>query len=185
MSPLDHPLVKKAVETEEETREAPFLGVPFFIEGLALPPLTLRHFLTLRLAGNPFICGGNPGAEDVAAFLYLVTNQTGDKVRFAQSISHFDFPKCCQGIREYKDEAFFDRGAQSGADFRAYWSESADIVDAFGREYGWGYREIMDLPIAVILQLLKKIGHRAAPNVPLFNPLSDRALIAAANVPVL
>jgi hypothetical protein len=169
MSPLSHPKVKAAVEREEETREAPFLGIPFHIAGIPVPPLTLRQFLTLRLIGSPFLCGGNPTAADVAAFLYVVTNQGGDKAEFAKGIAGADFLEACADIQAYKEEAFFDRGPSNGIETRVYWSEPADLVDLFGREYGWDLGTVMDTPIAVILQLLKKISHRATPDAPLFN----------------
>lgn len=181
MNPLANPKVQAAIEREEETREAPFLGIPFPIAGIPVPPLTLRQFLKLRLMGSPFVCGGNPTAGDVAAFLYVVTNQTGDKAEFARSIAGADFLKACEDIQAYKEESFFDRGATTGAENRSYWSEPADLVDLFGREYGWNLETVMGTPIAAILQLLKVIGRRTNPETPLFNPISDRALMEAAS----
>lgn len=181
MNPLSNPRVQEAIEREEQTREAPFLNIPFPIAGLSVPPLTLRQFLKLRLMGNPFVCGGDPTAGDVAAFLYVVTNQTGERSEFARSIAGEDFLKACEDIQQYKEESFFDRGAITGAENRSYWSEPADLVDLFGREYGWDLATVMDTPIAVILQLTKVIGRRANPDAPLFNPISDRALMEAAS----
>lgn len=181
-SPFDHPLVKAAVERETELREAAFLGLPFYVEGLALPPLSLRSFLRLRLAGNPYICGGDKFPGDAAAFLYEATGQTGHREEYAKTIAGLDWAKVNEGITAYKAEAFFDRGGETsgGESVRAYWSDPAQLCDAFGREYGWTVEDTMNAPVAVILQLSRIVGNRIDPQKPMFNPLSDRALMEAA-----
>jgi hypothetical protein len=183
MSPLDHPTFQAAVQRETEVREAPFLGLPFYIEGLSLPPLTLRSFLRLRLAGNPYICGGDKFPGDAAAFLYEVTGQTGNREGYAESISKLNWEKVNAGIVEYKGESFFDRTGVTDDEgtTRSYWSDPAALCDSFGREYGWTIEHTMNAPIAAILQLSRVIGKRLDPETPLFNPLSDRALMEAAS----
>src|SRR5437868_5655767 len=113
MSPFDHPLVRAAVERESEVRDAAFLGLPYPIEGQNLQPLTLRHYLTLQLAGNAFVCGGSPVASDAAMFLYVMTGAAGSRSAYAESIAGLDFVSVCQGLVSFLNESFFDAPAST------------------------------------------------------------------------
>jgi hypothetical protein len=181
MSPFEHPKVRAAIEKESEARDIAFLALPFDVEGQKLLPFTLTHYLRLQLAKNAFVCGGEALASDAAMFLYVVTDQKGPAEEYAMGVAHLDFLKVCEGVSAYLKEAFFDAPPGAGSGFsRSYFSIASTLADVMGREYGWNYWETMDAPVSVLFQMLRVAAHRANPDVPLFNPLSDRALMEAA-----
>jgi hypothetical protein len=181
MTPFDNEKVKGAIKEEAEIRDGAFLGVSGLVEGQRLRPFSLRHYLSLYLAGNQFVTGGLPTATDAAVFLWVVSGSTEDQSVFAQSIADLDFDKVCRGILDFINEAFFDAPpATPGMVSASYYSLAASLVDTFGREYGWTIEQTMNAPLGVLFQLLKVMQRRTNPDVPLFNPISDKALLEAA-----
>jgi len=80
-----------AVERQNLIRDLAFAGdserpIPESIAGFDVMPLTMRHFVNLRLIGSPFICGGKPTPNDAIAFLwqlnpeYSIANRQGKEL---------------------------------------------------------------------------------------------------------
>lgn len=66
----------EAVERERLIRDSAFLELSEDIAGFEVRPMTLRHYLVLRLAGSPFIredFQGDVTPEHVAVFLWLLS----------------------------------------------------------------------------------------------------------------
>lgn len=72
-SVLDIPGYKDALEREALVRDASFLPVTERVAGHELVPMTLRHFLILRVMRSPFLFGGTPTPEQLGAFLWLLS----------------------------------------------------------------------------------------------------------------
>jgi hypothetical protein len=180
-SPFDDPKVRAAIAEETEIRDAAYLNVPALIEGISVKPLTLRQYMALCLAESAFFCGREPTDADAALYLWLVSGCHTDQTAFAEQIAHLDFDRICDGIYRQISEALFDAPPSSAADTtaRSYYSIASTFIDLFGREYGWGANETLDVPLAVLFQQLKAISRRNDPKAVLYNPLSDRALQAA------
>lgn len=67
---------REAVQQEQLTRDAAFLGLTETIGQFEVVPLTLRHLLILRISHSPFLCGGVPqSAHDIVRFLWLLHPQ--------------------------------------------------------------------------------------------------------------
>lgn len=63
----------RALDRERLIRDVAFLPVNETIAGYEARPMTLRHYLSLRLARNPFVCGGTPLERDAFLFLWQVS----------------------------------------------------------------------------------------------------------------
>ncbi len=178
--PFENEKVKRAITEETEKRDAAFIALSDTIAGLELKPLNLRHYLRLSLAGNAFVTGAAPMAEDAAVFLYVVSESTEAKRAFARRIAGYDFATVCRGILAFMDEALFDAPLSTVKGHRrSYYSIAASLTDVFASEYGWTLAEIMATPLAALFQLLRVIQKRHNSDIPLLNPLSDRALLEA------
>lgn len=81
----------EAVERQNLIRDLAFAGdserpLPETIAGFEVMPMTMRHFVNLRLIHSPFICGGKPTPNDAIAFLwqlnpeYSIANRRGKEL---------------------------------------------------------------------------------------------------------
>ncbi len=73
MDVLSIPGYAKSVIKERTVRDASFLGITESIGPFEVLPLTLRHYIVLRLVGNPLIRGGTPSPNDVKNLLWLLS----------------------------------------------------------------------------------------------------------------
>lgn len=172
------PGLRDAVEREEFHRNTAFLGVTELIYGVEVKPLTLAHLCRLQCVGSPFLCGGEPSAEDVAVFLWAVS--TGYKTRapikryfFARGLRKLAFVEAVKGIQGYLDEAFLDGPNGGSAGYSpSYWSGFASIVGALASEFHWSEQQIMDMPLKRVWQYLRIAQKRNNPKASFSNRIS-------------
>ncbi len=75
MDVLHIPGYAAAVLQERLVRDAAFLGVTESIGPFEVVPLTLRHWLILRLMHSPLLTSATPTPQDVVNFLWLLSPQ--------------------------------------------------------------------------------------------------------------
>src|SRR2546430_5227341 len=63
----------EAVLKEQFSRDVAFLGLCETVAGFDLSPLTLRHYIALRLTHNPLLSGGLPTPRELFNFLWLLS----------------------------------------------------------------------------------------------------------------
>jgi hypothetical protein len=166
---------------ENSLRDAAFLPVLEEIDGLPVRQLTLRHLLILSAIHSPFLEGGEePTAEDVAAFLWVVSidyNPKGHgRAEFLGKIGAREKGlRFWRAINRYLDRALMDRPPikQTGK-VGAGISMATSIIDELAGTYGWDDESILDKPVARIFQYIKLRVLARNPNAPKFSRLTDR-----------
>jgi hypothetical protein len=88
MDVLEIPGYAKEVLRERVIRDAAFLGITESIGPFEVVPMSLRHWLILRLMHSPLLTGDTPTPQDVFNFLWLLsTNYSATNLR---SKRHFE-----------------------------------------------------------------------------------------------
>ena len=97
MDVLDIPGYAESVIKERLVRDASFIGITESLGPFEVVPLTLRHWIILRLVRNPLVTSGTPSPDDVVNFLWLLstsfssTSKTA-KRRFERRCRKLFFP---------------------------------------------------------------------------------------------
>src|SRR5438045_9607240 len=73
MDLLDIPGFAEAVIKERLVRDAAFIGITESLGPFEVVPLTLQHWIILRLVRNPLVMDGTPSPSDVVNFLWLLS----------------------------------------------------------------------------------------------------------------
>ena len=176
--------VGEALAREKNARDASWADVRPCIGGREFLPLTIRHYLALDAVDSPFIRGGGmPTPEQLCQFLWVIapefSTDSGAMLNFAKAIGGLPFEATVKECFELVEVTFMDSpqgdGSTSGPSFVSW---VASIVDALGSEYGWMPRDIIDMPLRQVFQLLRAIRRRHDPKAMLFNTMSDRARLA-------
>lgn len=174
--PPEFPTAKLAAAEAAEAfqRNAAFLNLTEFIEGVEVLPLTLRHIVTLEATHSPFMVGGKPNANDVVNFLWLLNrkfepNQLAKRWFYLRRCRKLDFCKTVKAIANYIDDAFSDGSGKSSPKRTQYYSTAAGAVDLISAEYGWSEDTVLDLPVKRVIQYSKAIALRTNPKAVLFN----------------
>lgn len=172
--------IARAEEQDADRRDLAFLAPAITIARLPCLPLTPRMMLCLYLAKSPFLCGGTPGGEHVAQFLWIVSPQfrLGDRaaaVAFARRIGQrVPYVATVRKIDAVVADALRDRPARSAGKGIAIASWVAALIHLFAFHYHWGKDEVLDTPIAQLLQLKRHIDRELNPNLPPFGGVADR-----------
>ena len=168
------PGLAEAIEAEQHVRDTSFLELPECVGGFDLKPLTLRHILLLNSIGNKFVTGGHPTSIDIGVFMCVAGEWTGAKKFFMlRRLGRKNPEKISNEIVELLKETFQDAPATSGTSASvSYYSFAAQIVDLFGKEYGWTDGQTLSVPLKRLFQYIKPIAVRNS-NATLFNP-SDK-----------
>lgn len=179
-----------AVYNESVIRESAFLSITLDICGIEINQLTLKHYILLDFARNPLLNGGEVKAEDVLAFLWIVSldYKDNDKIGFEHFVKtkcfELDYPKAVDEIVKYVESSLLDLTAQSNTttpqtNRTPYYSWVASYIDMLASNYGWSVEYIMSLPIAQVLQFTRIIEERTKiknnQQVSFVNRLSDEA----------
>ena len=174
---------------EDAQRDIAFLELCADLCGEPVRPLTLRMLLWLFTAGSPFVSGGSVGPEHVAQFLWIASPSfapfdTAARAAFVARVAEtVPFEPAVEAIDQLIDAALMDRPARSGRPATAsITSFAAGLVDEFASEYGWTRGEILDCPVAILYQQLRRIDRRHNPKALFFNRITDRVrreLVAA------
>ncbi len=128
MDLLDIPGYAAAVLKERVIRDAAFLGITESVGPFEVVPLTLRHWLILRLVKNPLLHGGTPSPLDVVNFLWLLSpdySPTRGKRKFERRCRKIFFPPRYMPVLNTK-------GARARHELRKEKriAEAAKLVDA-------------------------------------------------------
>lgn len=178
MSLLDQiPEYKQAAEQERANRELAFCGLPIPVCGLLSNVLTPRLYVRLWGCENAFVCGRDPSSEDIAMFLWFISLDysldAGERHRFVKHrASKLHTAEAIRGIYGYLVMCFQDapRGESDAEGMqKSYTSGIAAIVDILAGEYGWGDKDILDMPLPRIYQYLRRIQMRRRPDLPIIN----------------
>jgi hypothetical protein len=189
-SVLAIPGYQAALEREALVRDASFLPVTETVAGFECVPMTLRHFITLRMMRSPFLFGTTPSPEDIAAFLWLLSpaykpgtslrtrwNRRRLIVKTAAKLSTATgAAKLVHAIRDYVEDSLQDMqpiGEPVGCVHVAHFSDAAAMCASFGREFGWAEEAILQMPMKRLLQYTKEMRTAHGGKTPLCNP-SDR-----------
>ncbi len=165
----------EALDWEARTREEAFLGHAPPIRGVPVRPLTLRRLLYLLQGQSVFLTGSHqaPDAADVALFLWVCSpdfradDPTAQAVFIAQLAAgeHAgavgNIVAACEEISEYLDASFGDSPAAQ-SDRREggkmpITSFAAALVHPFAETYGWTVDAVLDTPLSVLYQMLRRI----------------------------
>ena len=191
------PGYKDAVQAENQQRAAAFIsGIPEVVAGIMVAPLTYEMELRLRAVRSPFFIGGLPNANDIAVFLWGVSEDYQRAIRLRGIVEHaspwlagrlfnrarrafikrlrrLDYLTTLNAIRTYINDAYTDAPSGAGERSITYYSEAAGLFVLLSEKCSMSMRDVMELPIKVVWQLLRAIERRENPSAIHFNP-SDR-----------
>jgi len=136
--------------------------------GIKVKSMTLRHLMMLDGIETPFLKGGDIKDEDIALFLWIVSEdystEAKAKKEFFKKAVKLRLIPTINWIKEYIKKSFSDSDTMSiGEKGQAYFISY--FVDLFAREYGWSFEQIMEMPLRVGFQLLTAINERNAKKV--------------------
>ena len=148
-------------------------------------PLTLYGAGLLTYAGNPFLCGGEPSIEAVAAFLWIVSPgfrlgddgaRTAFLVRLRELPVLVDLPACARKINDFVSEMYLDApvGRAGGKSGSVITAPEAAYLHIFAKTYGWKRQEIIHEPLPVLHALLRRITLDNDPDAVFINRRSDK-----------
>jgi hypothetical protein len=162
----------EAIDAEATLRAFSFAGRPFIVAGVEASQMTLRHFLTLELAKNPYIIGGSIEPEHALQVLHTVAVDPDLETFFDRVKPDVLLPE----MRQYIADTFLDAPSGGGkSSSLPYASSAATYIHIFAREYGWGVNEILEMPVAQLFQLLRLIQRSKSSSAIMFNKRSDPA----------
>lgn len=178
------PGLAAAIQRECEVRDESFLNLPRIIAGVEALPITPRMLLLLHVSNSPFVCGGVPLPEHVAAFLWITSPRfivgNGYKARWrrwqlCRAIRRASYQDAVTAIRAHVEDAFQDSPSESsGEEKQPVVSVTASLVDCFASQYGWPEREVLDTPIARLFQYARMIRQRNNPDAIIVNKRSAK-----------
>lgn len=178
MSLLDYnqiPGYRAAVNEEQANRELAFLPEPLPISGVPVRHMNARHWIRLTGCGNYFMAGGRPRTEDVAMMLWFLSPAysvvPGAREKFIkETVAKLPFLPTVREIYAMLERTFQDcpSGNNSGH-AKQYTAPIASIVDLFASEYGWTDEHTLEMPLARMFQMMRRIEMRLNPKAPQFN----------------
>ena len=177
----DFPGYAEAVAFEARVRAEAFLNVPRVLCALPAVPLSLYRRGLLRLAGNPFICGGPVTARAVLEFLWTVSPdfKAHDPATYAAFLARVnptwdDLATCALEISAFVEEMELDAPAGSGGSRSAFIGTEASYVGLLAVATGWDDAKIMHLPLPALYSLVRVISKERDPDAVFFNKRSDK-----------
>ena len=179
----DFPGYAEAVAFEARVRAEAFLNVPRVLCALPAVPLSLYRRGLLRLAGNPFICGGPVTLAAVAQFLWHVSPdfQAHDAKACERFLKELldrvgcrDLAPYVREIGAFVEEMEMDAPAGSGGSRTPAWGTEASYVGLLAVATGWDDAKIMHLPLPALYSLVRVISKERDPDAVFFNKRSDK-----------
>jgi hypothetical protein len=143
--------------------------------------LTLRMFVQLVAVRSPFMIGGMVRPEHVLQMLwrlspeYDATNKSA-RMLIAEKLVTLPFRESVRAVSRFLDRMLIDKPPcdVSAAVIRPDVSLATTLVHSFASSYGWSAETILDTPMPVLFQFIRKIAREADPELSHFNPLRDR-----------
>jgi hypothetical protein len=127
--------------------------------------VSAQALIDLELVGNPFVVGGRPGPWDAYRFLWRLhpayARRGGWLVRLRLSwlAGLLMWPACSLLIQERMAHVYQDQPAEDGASLPTPAAPVPCVYDdlcrLFASNYGFTRREVLDAPLAWLLQLLR------------------------------
>lgn len=183
------PAIQAELAAEQRRRSVNWLGATVTLCGSPVRPLTPRHVLELRLAGNAFFYGRRALLGDVFDVLWRLNPafyRPASPRRFydwparsnlTRRVRRLDLFTAERAIHDYLSAAYLDRPAaradsESGPlEAEPHWIDS--FIDTFGSHYAWATPErVLDTPIAQLFQLRRSIGIRTDEEI--IDPVHER-----------
>lgn len=176
--------IARAASFEKRLRLEAAVGVDQRIGFFNLKQPTVRDILHLEYTENNLLLGKDPDLSDLVALVFILsTDRPFFKKRYARRVG--EAIRECESIRldlvAFFNSAFNDTPTssnQSSVDS----VDSADssvsmmtLVDTIANSYGWSYSNILDMPVAVTLQLLQRISNRISSRYSIRNPITQTA----------
>ena len=181
----DVPGFAEAETRESELRDDAFLGVPEWICGFEVSPLTTRHVLWLSLVNSPFLTKLKPTAlikkPDIAAdiarclrilapdFSPLAKAKRFRRYRHSVYGNKTGSLEMLQALTGYFDDAFMDSPGGYVGYSKSYYSFAASIVHVLCSRYHLTIDQALDTPLKVVFQLMKVIRKSENPPALLSN----------------
>jgi hypothetical protein len=157
---------------EDARREQAFLDLPIDVCGEPLRAMTPRDLLMLNGCESPFVCPGEPGAADVALFIWTLHaendrtdtwRQRRARARMIRRIAPRNFDECVAACHEYVSEIFLDapQGSVDRSERRPLGTcFIAPLVINIALETGWSQHEIIATSLPRLFQYSKAIRAR-------------------------
>jgi hypothetical protein len=148
--------------------------------------LTLRMFVQLMAVRSPFVVGGRVRAEDLLVLLWRLSPKydSSDKAAraaFVESIAPIFvaevFPRAVRTVSRFFDRMLLDKPPVSegeGVSSKPDASFAAGVIHLIASKYGWRQDDILDTPMPVLFQFIRKLQREMDPEMEHFNPLTDR-----------
>ncbi len=194
----DIPGYREAIREESERRDEAFAGLPDFICGIEVRPLSMRHLLYLRGIRSPFVSGGIPGPADVALFLWCVSPNHHAALRMRDALEPWiprlarwlfnrvrrrffvrcrklHFAQTVEAIAQFVADARQDApGEEKGRGFEpSYYSSIAVVIRRMAQNYSLTQAAVIDMPLRCLYQHLRVLLHEVDEKAIFFNP-SDK-----------
>ncbi len=182
-------------EYEEKLKEAhardrlgeaeSFLPSRWTLAGHDVGALSIRKYLILEHIKSPFIDGGEGSLDDLKNLLWILSESFcedpekakayKDKLTFKRlsieefSLEAYDYVKW--NFRIIGKEPKTDEKVESGL----HWIVTA--IDMIASQYGWAYKDIMEMPIRVAMVLsnamLRRLAMQSGQKPIMFSPEAD------------
>jgi len=147
-----------ASRDNSESRDFAFLDLPTRICGVEVCLMTLRQYIRLHLLRNPFICGGQVLARDIAQILWILSPYYIEPFAFGLSpararsrrslatrrrrqivggFSEIEFSKAKSEISDFVDRMLEDAPGGNNSGTIPVTSSTAVIIEFIAEAYGW------------------------------------------------
>jgi len=170
----------QAAAFEKRLRLESFLDLPSQCGKFELRVPTICDMLELEYAENRFLEEEVPQLDDYIHLLWQL--RTGNETRDESDFAKFVALKLSEDekleIAAFFGAQFNDMPSQGGGGAEMEFESSVSMVsliDLLCHEYGWGYREAMQTPVPVALQLTQRIVKRHNPKYAIRNGITQRA----------
>lgn len=138
----------------------------------------MRHMIIFESIGHPILSGGELSEDDAKTFLWVLSKGfelNDDKARaFRKKVVIDETFK--EEIENYLNDIFKLSATGGGGDDDSEHYASA-MFDLIGSEYGWSIEQMLNLPVAQMLQLVgsitKRFQMKSGQPVVKFNPELD------------
>lgn len=190
--------IAAASATDADRRDFAYLGLPRTVCGVRIKLMTLRQYIRLIQLSNPLIYDGIPDemirVEDVIQFLWILSphylnvledglseeeelerSKISAKRRrsFLKSIRTIRLGDAIREIKAYREEIFADKPprSQSGIPVTSF---AAVFVNIFAEAHGWSRDYILDSPLPLLYQELRRIILSANPKAAIVDRTTDK-----------
>jgi hypothetical protein len=148
--------------------------------------LTLRMFVQLMAVRSPFVVGGRVRPEHLVQLLWRMSpkyqaNDKAARAAFIESIAPVFagtvFPRAVRIVSRFFDRMLLDKPPVSeggGVSSKPDASFAAGVIHLVAKNYGWSQDEILDTPMPVLFQFIRKLQRDQDPEMEHWNPLTDR-----------